>query len=156
MIFASLLGGVGLKGLIWVSSDTILILDSRQWKPARATITKSKIEVSSSRHGDKYSVGVEYTFNVDGRSFIGNRFEIPARWSGDEAEVREQQSFYVPSAPSVIYFDPADPRRSVVRFPEMNYWFTFGLGSFSVAFLVLAGYQFLLAIRRPAEPYHRQ
>ena len=126
---------IGVRGLFWVYRDSALIFDSRNWVASDAVIDRAWLDKTWSRGTPNYSLQVEYHFSVEGVNYQGNRFEIPSRRSsGDENYFRQRLAPYSPGTTVKIIYDPKDPTRSVVTRPEMNYGFTFGLGSLSLLF----------------------
>jgi uncharacterized protein DUF3592 len=77
---------VGVKGTLWVFTDTWLIVKSRSWVPAQATIDEVRIETSAGTRGSaEYSPAVKYHFTVNGIQYTGDRLEIPPRRSSCES-----------------------------------------------------------------------
>jgi hypothetical protein len=113
---------VGGKGLVWVVGDTRTALDSKSWVSAPAIVESSTPEQSE----------VSYRFRVNGREYVGNRLDIPARRTASVA--------YAPGAQIQIIYDPLDPTQSVVNRPAVNYWFTLGIGAISLCLVIAALY----------------
>jgi hypothetical protein len=137
LLLAALLGWAGAKGAVWVVTDTAMIIASRGWVPATATVERAWLERSSSRGGPEFSPQVVYSFDVAGRKYTGNRFEIPSRRSGDEVYERRRLAAFAPGTQVQILYDPHTPESNVLTRPQMNYWFTLGLGGLA---LVLLGF----------------
>jgi hypothetical protein len=135
------LGLIGLKGLFWVYSDTMLILDSRNWITGEAIIDTSWLDKTWYKATPNYSLMMNYHFSVAGITYTGDRFEIPPRRSsGDESYFRKKLAPYSPGTVVKIYYDPKDPTRSVITHPEMNYFFTFFLGGFSLLLCIVSSF----------------
>lgn len=147
--FLLFLGG---KGLLWVVGDTLLALDSKSWLSAPAVVQHASLEESTGAKGvSEYSPDIRYRFQVKGREFVGTRLEIPARRSGSEEAERNRLAMYAPGTTVQILYDPLDPTRSVVLRPSINYWFTLGMGLFSVGMIVASlflGFAIVAEIRK--------
>jgi uncharacterized protein DUF3592 len=127
-----------LKGTLWVFTDTWLIVKSRNWVPTQATIDEVRIETSTGTRGSaEYSPAVKYHFTANGVRYTGDRIEIPPRRSSCESCEENRGAAYQSGRVVGIICDATDPRLSVILRPSMNYWFTIGLGGFSL--LLLAG-----------------
>jgi hypothetical protein len=133
ILTAALLGWVGIKVALWVATDTLAILESRNWATTSGTIDCAWLERSYA-HGWEYSPVVEYSFTANGKSFRGDRLEIPARRSGDRNFEQGRVDRLLQMRAVEIFYDPRDPQQSVVNRPKMNYWFTLGLGTLALAF----------------------
>jgi hypothetical protein len=131
VLTAALLGWVGIKGALWVATDTLTILDSRNWATTSGTIDRAWLKGPYGR-GREYSPNVEYSFTVNGNRYTGNRLEIPARRSGDRGFEQSRVDQLLRRRAVGIFYDPRDPRQSVVSRPAMNYWFTVGLGTLAL------------------------
>ena len=137
LLLAALLGWVGAKGAIWVVSDTATIIDSAGWKSTTARIERVWLDESNS-HGRMFSPGVVYTFEVAGHTYSGDHFEVPPRRSGDRAFELGRLEPFAPGTRVEIFYDPSNPERSVLTRPQMNYWFTLGLGGLAVGLVAAA------------------
>lgn len=136
LVWSLVLLVVGGKGLFWVVGDTRLILESAQWVPGTAIVSRAWIETSRARRGIRgSSPRVEYRYSVEGRPYVGSRLEIPARRYSSKWEAREKLAGLRPGATIPILYDPTDPAKSVIVEPTMNWFFTLGLGGLSVALL---------------------
>jgi len=128
---------VGIKGGTWVYRDTVLIIKSKNWISTQAVIDESYIETSSGRRGSTaYSPKVKYHFTVKKIAYTGNKLEIPSGRSSCQSCEINRLSAYLPGTIVEILYDENDPNLSVVERPEMNYFFTIGLGGLSILLLV--------------------
>ena len=122
-----------------VASETILAFDARGWVATDATISSADVEKRTSRYSTSYGPKIEFEFNVGDRHFVGNRFEVPVRRSNDEAYERTRIGSYVVAARTRIYYDPADPTRSVVLRHPVDYGDICAVGVIGLFFLSLGG-----------------
>jgi hypothetical protein len=130
---------VGVKGTLWVFTDTWLIVESRSWVATQATIDEVRIKTSAGTRGSaEYSPAVKYHFTANGVRYTGDRLEIPPRRSSCESCEENRAAAYQPGRVVGIIYDASDPRLSVILRPSMNYWFTIGLGGFSLLLLAAA------------------
>src|SRR5262249_20082205 len=126
LLLAAFLLFLGIRGAMWVYTDTALILETRSWIPVAAAVESSSLTPSGAAQ-------IEYRFSIEGREFRGHRLEIPAR-RRSRGQAGRLISDYRPGETITVFYDPSDPSRSVIRHPSMNYFFTFGLGGFALAF----------------------
>lgn len=92
---------------------------STGWPTAEATITQSQVVAreSTDRKGRKrtnYFPVVEYTYQVDGKSYRGTRFRFWDLGSSDADEWREKVGRFQSAQPPTIRYKPSDPSSSVV------------------------------------------
>jgi hypothetical protein len=127
LLLAAFLLFLGARGGWWVYTDTKLILDGKSWIPTVAEVEASSLTPSGEPH-------IEYRFLIAGREFRGDRLEIPSRRPSSRDQARRQISDYRPGERITVFYDSTDPSQSVIRQPTMNYFFTFGLGGFALAF----------------------
>ena len=104
---------------------------SRGWTKTAGTIDKVRIDDNPGtlRSGATYAVVVEYHFEVDGQIYRSDRtdYDLGDRYEESFDAVQASKEYLV-GGKIDIYFDPADPRRSVRRI---------GIGARSLRLLVI-------------------
>jgi hypothetical protein len=110
-----LTAGVGLCVLAWVLSRAVIYRRTRRWATTTATIASHEV-VRVLGGGARYVVYVQYTFQVDGATFIGDREDIGQGrlWATEFAAQRYLDSRYPIDAQVPVYYDPNDPSDNVL------------------------------------------
>lgn len=129
---------VGVFFVVMGTREWLLARECAQWPSVMGSVTSSKV-VRSSHHSKgstrhSYSPHVEYAYKVEGRSLSGERVSFRVRSEG-EAGAREAVDRYVPGAPVQVWYDPADPARSVLETGDS--WanaIPVGVGLFAIGF----------------------
>ncbi|SIQ18143.1 DUF3592 domain-containing protein [Aquipseudomonas alcaligenes] len=93
--------------------------DSREWPTTEGVITASRIDRqladSAYRSGYEYEVRVEYSYQVDGVRYQGNRLRIqPAEYSSASSARRELMQYPV-GGKVRVYYNPQQPERSLLK-----------------------------------------
>lgn len=96
--------------------DGVRGVRSLDWSPTRGVVLSAEYR----NGGDKgsYSAAAAYTYTVAGQRYSGNRVSF-AHQAG-EAYVEALIAPLQPGDPVTVYYDPADPRRSVL-IPGVDY-----------------------------------
>ena len=125
-------------GAVFASFAVTLVaqtLEKRSWTPVEATVLRSEVvrSTSSSSKGRTtavYRPYVAYAYEVDGRRFEGDRYDVSTFSSSDPGAARRAVEENPAGARATAWIDPADPARSVLRDPH---------GPIPVPILVFAG-----------------
>lgn len=136
IIMALIVLFIGIKGFVWVSSDTILILESKNWRQAEATIIDTSINITYNRGRKRYSPQMEYVFDHNGQIVKGNKFRIPSMRYTSKEHVEKTLKKYPINTKTTIYFDPNDTEKTVILKPRFNFFFTFFLGLISLGLII--------------------
>jgi hypothetical protein len=88
------------------------------WPSASGRIVRSEVKTEKRNNLDVVSARVDYEFEVRFDKFRGNRVSLAEITS--EPEVRAIVARYKVGASTPVYYDPADPRNSVLerKLPE--------------------------------------
>ena len=119
VLYALLLGVILYFGI----QQALEMDDSREWPTTEGVITRSLIVQhhprGSEKHGyaqrREYEVRVEYSYDVEGTRYGGDRLRIrPNRYQGERSAKRELAKY--PAGQKVkVYYDPEKPERSVLE-----------------------------------------
>ena len=111
---------------------------SSHWPAAEGRIISSRIFLSSHREigGGKsgarsttYSVQVRYSYEVDDQTFEGSRLSYGEEGHSNRSEAQKVLARYPQGKEVEVYYDPMDPKRSVlVRGPGMS-WLVLVMGA---------------------------
>jgi hypothetical protein len=95
--------------------------ESRSYTRARARILRAQVEEiphPSEEGGTKYRPVVRYAFEVGGRTYESDRVAIGAPAAPDAADAGDARRLverFAAGAEVDVWFDPRDPRRSVLE-----------------------------------------
>lgn len=91
----------------WIQEAEVRYARSCSWKPAVGTIFDHKIVLK--RGGSSY---VQYSFDVDGKEYIGDRF----RSGGiNKEEAVSNPALLGAGTQLIIYYNPANPNESAIK-----------------------------------------
>lgn len=125
----------GLRGLIWLYSDSLLGYQSLSWPHTRGQIIFSYVETSAGPRGStEYAVAAIYTYEVDGIAFQGEQIAFPETRSSSRSEIESQLKAYPPGAVVNVYYDPHKPEVACLQ-PGFSIWFVVCMGPMSLLFL---------------------
>jgi hypothetical protein len=148
---------IGVGGIVTNGAFEILLeaKDSNNWKPVKATITKSSMGVARSgrrSRNDRYRSGrnrrydkprktkfnfsVKYTYEVDGKRYTGDRVRIGSKGysSSDVDKYSNWREMYQVGNTATAYYSPANPSKSTLErgiFIE-SYFLILVFGSFAL------------------------
>jgi hypothetical protein len=138
---------LGFGGLLayYVVKDSWWGFASLGWLQTQGVIQKTDVEHYWRHYHSNFSLGVRYTYTVNGKQYQNNRISFPAiREDGDGSVEDDVTARYQSGSRPTVYYDPADPGRSCLK-KGPNYFFSFGLGGLA-ALLLLVGSVCLLSI----------
>ena len=136
-IFAA---GVGFLGMVflalggyefWQGSKT------EDWPAAQGRIIEAEIETRSSsshRHGrasrrdTDYSVRIRYYYEVAGQKLEGQRLQYGYKSHDERPSARQEQSLYPSGKEVQVFYDPKNPKSSVLLKGTGASWLAMGLG----------------------------
>lgn len=129
-----IVGGV----LFWLFSLRPLMLawSARDWRPVPCTILSSELEEhhDSDSNGVTYRVAITYEYEVNGRSYRGDRYDFTSFYSSGRAKKQAIVDEYPPGAIRQCFVSPKDPAQSVIN-PNVTSDMFFG--SFTLIFAVV-------------------
>ncbi len=88
------------------------------WPATTGTLTQADAVGVFSGGSSKYRIDVEYTYQVDGRPYRGDRLTAGDAYFRDLRSAQAALRGLEPGRPVTVYYDPADPTRSVLRPPS--------------------------------------
>lgn len=105
---------------------------ARSWTPLPCAVESSAVRSHAGDDSTTYSVDIVYRYELDGRTYRGNRYDfLGGSSSGYDAKQRVVDA-HPPGSTVTCYADPADPTSSVLR---RDWSPKYLLGLFSLAFL---------------------
>ncbi len=129
LFFAILIGGSGFL-LSLAAPRLIESWSAKSWTQVQGHVTDVRVEEIQRDTGSKrwYEVTVVYAFKANGQLHQGDRLGLwPERLQRDPA--RELARNYPIGDPVQVYYDPADPRRSLLdRSVGGGTWLIAGIG----------------------------
>ena len=136
-IFAAGLGFLGIVFLslggyeFWQGSKT------QDWPAAQGRISEAEIETrsrSSHRHGrasrrdTDYSVRIRYSYEVAGQKLEGQRLQYGYNSHDELSSAKQEQSLYPSGKDVQVFYDPKNPKSSVLLKGSGSSWLAMGLG----------------------------
>lgn len=131
----------GILCIVFGLKDGDIVREVATWPSTTGTIIASSYEMSGSGEETRYTIKVQYTFEVDGKELQGNKL-FPGRSQRAYAHRREVDKAlgrYPEGQKVTVYYDPEQPSRAgLLREPEISTLFGVGLGAF-FGFIGLCG-----------------
>ena len=108
-----LVAGVGFSMFfLW---PAIKVVRAQSWTATECAVERSWVESHSGEDGATYSIEVRYRYEVDGVEYAGERYEfMGGSSSGHDSKQKVVDRLAVGSV-TTCYFDPDDPRSSVLH-----------------------------------------
>lgn len=115
----------------WAGSKT------KNWPAAPGRIIESEIEsgrITSRRHGrasrrdTDYSVRIRYSYEVAGQRLEGDRLQYGHESHDQLSSAKQEQSRYPKAKEVQVFYDPTNPKRSVLVKGCGTSWLAVGLG----------------------------
>ena len=110
----------GLGVLPWLEAR-----DSETWKEVPCTILTSSISShrsSGKNSGTTYSLDIQYEYQVDGQTYVGDRYDF-SKTSGTKGSRSRAVSQYPEGKQTVCYVNPEDPSAAVLVRESGLSWF---------------------------------
>ena len=125
--------------------------EARNWPVHPCHIELSEVEEHHDDDGSSYSPKIRYTYALDGKDFVSERYTFTSMSSGRRWAEKIVERFPA-GRDSVCYYDPNDPAMSVLErgFRGMEFWF--GLLFPWVFILVGGGILYFGLIKSRAQP----
>ena len=111
---------IGVFALFITVAEVRMGQATADWAETQGTVLSARLDVGySSRNASQvkgYRPSVEYEYTVDDIRYTGNRFEhaLSATYTTDKALVEEQLKAFSEGSAVNVFYDPADPTRSVL------------------------------------------
>jgi|LakMenE18May11ns_1017448.scaffolds.fasta_scaffold9524253_1 hypothetical protein len=112
-------------------------LKTKNWPAAPGRIIESEIESISStsrsssrvsRRVTDYSVRIRYSYEAAGQKLEGKRLQYGYNSHDDRSSAKNEQSRYPPGKEVQVFYDPTNPKRSVLVKGSGTSWLAVGLG----------------------------
>ena len=100
--------GVVLKGRAVAAAR-----ETAAWPSVRGVVTRAGIVETAP--GGRYLPDVTYAYAIAGREYVGDRVRVSARRSLTRRAAERAAGEFAAGEPVRVYYDPEDPRRSVLR-----------------------------------------
>jgi hypothetical protein len=114
-VVATLIAGACAIGFVWCLSEIALASRSTHWPRTVGRIEQSNVKVEEDE-GRAYIAAVTYSYLVDGQSYTGDRVSFGPVWKhAVEWWARKTVGVYEPGSAVTVTYDPANPRRAVLR-----------------------------------------
>jgi hypothetical protein len=91
---------------------------SAGWPATTGTLTQAEAVGVFSGGSARYRVDVDYTYEVNGRPYRGDRLTSGDAYFRDLRSAQSALRGLEPGRPVTVYYNPADPTRSVLRRPS--------------------------------------
>ena len=90
-------------------------LDARGWSETPCQILSAKVKSHSDSDGTTYSVEISYKYEVNGRKYVGDRYDFIGVSSSGRHGKQAAVDKYKKAANPVCYVDPDDPSQAVLQ-----------------------------------------
>lgn len=111
-------------------------LAMRGWKETDAEVIWSRVRSKSDSDGTTYAVDLFYRYQVDGRDYRSNRYDLLGGSSSGSKGKYEVTNAHPPGSKLTVFVDPDEPWRAVVN-RSVGWWGLFAL--FPLPFLAVGG-----------------
>lgn len=116
---------------------------ARSWVAVPCLILSSEVKENRGSDSTTYSVAIAYTYDVDGHTYEGNRYDFTkGSSSGRKGKVAIVKR-YREGAEMVCYVNPQNPAESVIERSKVRDW---GFGLIPLVFALIGGGGVLFAI----------
>ena len=160
-IVAVFLGSLTLKLLyegttLGYSGTKVLMLQASEqtWPSTQATIISDELRSSTGSKGKvSWSTYWTYSYEVNGTRYFGKSIDVPAgydaKWFDERADAVNDGLSRPPRSQTMIYYDPAAPRRSVLdkRTARGGEQVTIGFAIGMLALAALLGFFFVSLLK---------
>ncbi len=123
IVFAGLFGLIGIVLLISARNEQQKAKATEQWPTVAGSVLSAHIDQQrrvSRNQGHththiSYKPVVEYTYEVNGQAYQGNRVAPGSGMSYDYATAQGMLSRYQPGQQATVHYDPVDPSQAVLE-----------------------------------------
>lgn len=120
---------------------------ARDWQPVTCRIVDVGVDTRSDEDGETRRIEVAFSYEVDGVSYTGDRFDFSiGHWGGNRANLRKVRDQSAGDL-TTCWFDPADPAEAVVErrpgVPPFASWMAvpfFLIGAFGLYVVALGAF----------------
>jgi hypothetical protein len=124
-----ILGAVGLGVIGWGLWQLLKAARTRKWPTASGTLLTSTVTHREALPPDRdddgpsrprspetlYRAAVTYRYQVDGRTFTGDRLGLDEVETSSEPHARHVSERFKSGAPVTVYYDPANPALAILQ-----------------------------------------
>lgn len=129
---------VGLAVLIVAIRNVRRVAESKRWPRTRGTVTDARIEHNRKSKGwRQYWPAITYSYSVRGTTFLSTAIQLVSHAAYSEAEATEVVEQYHAGKTVSVYYDPRDPKRSVLEPGVMGS--AYGIVALGIAILFFGG-----------------
>lgn len=115
----ALTGLGGLAAVLFAGLPALQVRAAKTWSEATCTVLSSEVHtehrVVRGRTRSTYKPVITYSYDFDGRSYVGDRHDLVVGSVGDGAAVEEIVARHPPGASVRCFVDPTYPSRSVIN-----------------------------------------
>lgn len=116
IIFGLIFAGVGLAMLKPLTIDPLMTTrDAQNWISVPAIVVSSKVKSSTDDDGTTYSVYIAYQFEIEGKEYYGDRYNLMSVSSSGYQSKADIVSQYPEGREFNVYVDPDNPEESVIN-----------------------------------------
>ena len=126
-----LVGLIITVGMVWAFVQAVAVWS---WDEVPCFIESSEV-VEGDAGGSRYRLQVAFSYEVDGRRYVGDRLDPDDEGSDEVSDVERLAATFAPGTSTTCRVDPNDPGRAYLRRPSL--WF--GLFVFLPLLLVAVG-----------------
>lgn len=109
--------------------DLRAALASLSWPRVAAIITVSEVKRHSDTDGTSYEARIEFAYNVDGRSYVGDSLRVGFPFNASKRWAASMVSRYPRARGVEVAVDPANPAVAVLEPGKKSHIFALLVGS---------------------------
>ena len=130
----SLAVALGIAVFGFLSLRTLVhALDSPDWPQVLGSVRSAEVKRGCGRQRNSYEVAVRYDYSVHGLEYHGTRVDFGRGYCGSEAGAKALSQSFAPGAAVKVYFDPAQPERSVLLAGKVDWLMIIEVGLYLLA-----------------------
>jgi hypothetical protein len=99
----------------WIGYNMYRQSQAESFLTCEGIIRQAEMTTHSDSDGTTYGVDLEFTYTVDGRPYIGNRYRYGSFSTSDHGYIRSVLDRYSPGTTVIVRYDPANPKDSVLE-----------------------------------------
>jgi hypothetical protein len=121
---------------------------ARSWPAAQGIVLSSRVRASSgNRGGVGYMPHIVYRYKVGVQVHENARLSLDFKTRTDEATAQAHANHYQVGQPVTVYYDPAQPDKSVIEHVTPAVWWLYLLAGMTFIMGVIGGAVFLMQAR---------
>jgi hypothetical protein len=122
---------------------------ARSWTPVSCVILSSEVKTNHGSDSTTYSVAIAYAYDVNGRTYEGNRYDFTTGSSSGRKAKRAIVERYREGRETMCYVNPENPAESVIERGRVRDW---GFGLIPLVFVLVGAGGVTFAIRGQRKP----